>query len=189
MAPIALGIAGICAVLVPAIGRFAPKPRLLWNASASAPIGLYRVHPGAMLRAGDLVAISPPPLLARMMVERHYLALGVPLLKHVAALPGQIVCRSGGAVTIAGRLVALARPFDSHARILPFWQGCRRIREGELFLLNPTADSFDSRYFGPVPAAGLIGRATPLLTRDTPGAALCWRAGGQSRALRSTSQP
>jgi type IV secretory pathway protease TraF len=45
---------------------------------------------------------------------------------------------------------------------MPSWQGCRRPGAGELFLLAPGADSFDSRYFGVVPATHVVGRAVPL---------------------------
>ena len=86
-----------------AVAWLAPAPRLLWNASASAPIGLYRIDPGATPRAGDLVAIRPSPPLGAWLAERHYLPAGVPLLKRVAALPGARLCRSGVFVTIDGR--------------------------------------------------------------------------------------
>jgi hypothetical protein len=52
------------------------------------------------------------------------------------------------------------------------------LRDDELFLLNDATDSFDGRYFGPILATGLRGRATPILTRDTPDAPLRWRFGG-----------
>ena len=155
-----------------------PLPKLLiWNASASAPIGLYRINPFARPAVGDMVAVAPPPALARFMAERHYLPVGVPLLKHVAARPGALICRGDGAVTIDGRTVAIAHPTDSQGRPLPAWRGCRVLRTNELFLLNAAPDSLDGRYFGPIPASGLIGRATPILTRDTPNAPLRWRSG------------
>ena len=35
-------------------------------------------------------------------------------------------------------------------RELPAWQGCRRIADGDIFLMNPDVrDSLDGRYFGP----------------------------------------
>jgi type IV secretory pathway protease TraF len=50
-------------------------------------------------------------------------------------------------------------------RPLPAWSQCRVLLDGELFLLNPTrADSFDSRYFGPLDASFVRGRALPLFT-------------------------
>lgn len=156
-----------------------PLPNLLlWNASASAPIGLYYLHPGARPAVGDMVALTPPPALAGFMAERQYLPVGVPLLKHVAARSGAVICRHGAAVTINGRIVATARAYDSHGRSLPVWRGCRVLKADELFLLNAAPDSLDGRYFGPIPASGLIGRATPIFTRDTPDAPLRWRMGG-----------
>ncbi|WP_278983799.1 S26 family signal peptidase [Sphingobium yanoikuyae] len=171
-------VAELFIALFAGVAWFAPHPRLLWNASASAPIGLYRVHPGESPSHGDMVAFTPPPALARFMAERHYLPVGVPLLKHVAARPGALICRRDAAVTIDGRLVAIAKRADSHGRPLPVWRGCRALRPDELFLLNAAPDSFDGRYFGPVPACGLIGRATPILTRDAPDAPLRWRSIG-----------
>lgn len=152
-----------------------PHPRLLWNASASAPIGLYRVRPIEHPAVGDLVAILPPPMVGRFMAERNYLPWGLPLIKHVAGVPGQMVCRIGASVTIEGHRAATALPRDRQGRDLPKWQGCHRVAAQTLFLLNPAADSFDSRYVGALPAAGLLGRAIPLLTRDAPSAPLIWR--------------
>jgi len=152
-----------------------PMPKLLlWNASASAPMGLYAINPLHELAVDDMVAVTPPPALARFMAERHYLPVGAPLLKHFAARPGALICRRDAAVTIDGRRIALAKSADSHGRELPVWRGCHRLRDGELFLLNPAPDSFDGRYFGAIPATGLIGRATPVLTRAAPHALLRW---------------
>lgn len=153
-----------------------PAPRLLWNASASAPIGLYRIDADAAPRVGDLVAIDPPPALAGFLGARGYLPRGVPLLKRVAALPGALVCRSGTFVTVDGTGAARALARDRANRPLPAWTGCRTVGRGELFLLNAAPDSLDGRYFGPLPAAGLIGTAHPLFTRSHASAPLRWRA-------------
>lgn len=155
-----------------------PMPKLLlWNASASAPVGLYVINPLREPAVGDMVAITPPPALGRIMAQRHYLPVGVPLLKHVAARPGALICRRDATVTIDGRRAATAKSADSHGRPLPVWRGCHVLRDGELLLLNAAPDSFDGRYFGAVPATGLLGRATPILTRDMPNAPLRWRGG------------
>jgi conjugative transfer signal peptidase TraF len=161
-----------------------PAPRLLWNASASVPTGLYRIDVGARPRLGELVAIAPSPMLATWLDERRYLPRGVPLLKHVAARPGALVCRSGSFVTIDGVGAARAHAQDRAGRPLPVWTGCRTVARNELFLLNAAPDSLDGRYFGPVPAAGLIGTAHPLLVRAAPGAPLRWRPDGSVQAIR-----
>ncbi|CAH0351808.1 MULTISPECIES: S26 family signal peptidase [unclassified Sphingobium] len=158
------------------VAIFDPRPRLIWNASASAPIGLYRIQTDSDPPAGVLVAVTPTPPLARWLAARRYLPEGVPLLKHVAAKAGQRICRKGGAVSVDARPVAVARARDGRGRALPAWQGCRTLKPGELLLLNPTVpDSMDGRYFGALPASTLLGRATPLLTRDTPDTPLRWR--------------
>uniref|UniRef100_UPI00215A7306 S26 family signal peptidase n=1 Tax=Escherichia ruysiae TaxID=2608867 RepID=UPI00215A7306 len=77
-------------------------PRLIWNASASVPLGLYAVQPVGDLTLGDLVAVSPPEPLAQFITARGYVGPGVPLLKRVTALPGTRVCRTGTTITVHG---------------------------------------------------------------------------------------
>tara|TARA_R110000782_G_scaffold78276_6_gene155263 strand:- start:18144 stop:18713 length:570 start_codon:yes stop_codon:yes gene_type:complete len=153
-----------------------PLPRVIWNASASAPLGLYRIEPDGDPAVNVLVAITPPAPLARWMVERGYLGEDVPLLKHVAAKVGQRVCRIGAVVSVDARPVAIALTRDRLGRPLPVWRGCRTLAAGELLLLNPDhPDSLDGRYFGPLDASAMLGRAIPILTRDAPNAPLIWR--------------
>jgi conjugative transfer signal peptidase TraF len=136
---------------------------LIWNASASVPIGLYHVQPEDHLAITDLVVVVPPEPVAGFLAERDYLPRGVPLLKRVLALPGQTVCRNHLAVMIDGVVMSFARERDHRGRPLPVWQGCQIIAEGDVFLMNwQSADSFDGRYFGPLPAASILGRAVPL---------------------------
>ncbi len=144
---------------------FRPSPHLLWNASPSVPTGLYALASIDTFKRGDLVAARPAAALAQYMAVRHYLPLGLPLIKHVGALPGQTVCRHGLAVSINGHIAAAARPSDHLHRPLPVWQGCHPIAPGEIFLLNPgVPDSFDGRYFGVVAMASIMGRTVPLWT-------------------------
>ncbi|MGA0603870.1 S26 family signal peptidase [Caulobacter sp. KR2-114] len=142
-----------------------PLPAVLWNTTASAPIGFYRVRPVGRLDVGDLVIAGPPEPLATWLDDAGYLPRGVPLLKGVAAVAGQRVCRTGDIVTVDGRPTARARKRDRLGRSLPTWLGCRRLAVGEVFLLNPAApDSFDGRYFGPTEVGDVLGRATLLWT-------------------------
>jgi type IV secretory pathway protease TraF len=96
---------------------------LIWNASASVPIGLYAVERPTQLRVDDLIAVAPGPL-AKFLADRAYLPRGVLLLKHVLAVSGQSVCRDSLAVTIDGTTIGEARERDSRSRSLPSWQGC-----------------------------------------------------------------
>jgi type IV secretory pathway protease TraF len=108
--PLALGLTA-CAALTRA-----SAPSLIWNTTASAPIGLYRVLSPRPMRRGDLVAIAPPPALANALARRGVLPLGVPLIKPVAGLPGDLVCRHRRTITVAGRTLASARLRDSRAQ-------------------------------------------------------------------------
>ena len=148
-------------------GFIHPAPKLIWNASASVPIGLYRVRPAGDLHVTELVVVRPSPPLANSLDERGYLPKSVPLLKHILALPGQTVCRTGRTITIDATAMGEALDHDRRGRLLPVWQGCRVIAQGEVFLMNRQAeDSLDGRYFGPLPATTIVGEAAPLWTDE-----------------------
>src|SRR3546814_17162769 len=70
----------------------------------------------ASLLVGERVAIEPPAELRRMMRERGYLPDRMPLLKRIAAVSGQRVCRFAHGVTIEGMLVGIARARDRAGR-------------------------------------------------------------------------
>lgn len=157
----------LLAAIGPAFLR--PQPRLIWNATPSVPIGLYFSRPSGKLQIGELVVVSPPHALARYLEVRHYLPEGVPMLKHILALPGQTVCRKGRVILVDGRTMGTALDRDAHGRPLPVWQGCKRIPTGDVFLMNrKSADSFDGRYFGLLPSTTIAGRAEPVWTRQEP---------------------
>ncbi|MBR1177059.1 S26 family signal peptidase [Bradyrhizobium sp. KB893862 SZCCT0404] len=142
-----------------------PLPLYIWNASASVPIGLYRLGPAEHFHVTELVAAQPPEPLATFLDLNGYLPVGVPMLKRVLALPGQTVCRSRLAISVDAIAVGEARDRDGRGRPLPKWQGCRVVGDGELFLMNwQSDDSLDGRYFGFLPASSVIGRAIPVWT-------------------------
>ncbi|MEI9407009.1 S26 family signal peptidase [Mesorhizobium argentiipisi] len=175
-APIIL--AGALASVAVGCPAFVPMPvTLIWNASASAPLGLYLIDIDERPAVGDLVAVNAPEPLAAFLADRGYLPKGVPLLKHIVAASGQSVCRSGLTITIDGAVAGMALQRDRAGRALPVWQGCRRLASGEVFLMNRWArDSLDGRYFGPIPADRIIGRALPLWTCGNGKACFEWRA-------------
>jgi conjugative transfer signal peptidase TraF len=139
---------------------------LIWNATASAPIGLYRVTHSRALSRGDLVLAVPAPQLAAFAAARGYLPRSVPLVKRIAAVAGDVVCARAVSIFINGRFAAARRAADGKGRPLPAWHGCKTLRANEVFLLMPDAHaSFDGRYFGPTPASQVVGLLDPLWTR------------------------
>lgn len=169
-------VAATCATLVVPVAHLA-----VWNVTPSVPTGLYAIRGKSSLQVGDRVAVDPPPELKRLLADRNYLPTGVPLLKRVAALSGQRVCRNGHRITIDGRLAGHARAHDRLDRALPEWSGCRKLRRGALFVMSPDAPaSFDGRYFGVLPLTAVIGRATPVWTDENGTGARVWFADPRS---------
>jgi conjugative transfer signal peptidase TraF len=157
-------LAGLGLIAVPAVAGW--QPRIIWNGSASVPLGLYIAAPADDLALGDLVLVRPPETLTAFLAERRYVARGVPLLKHVAALPPQVVCAESTAIAVDGETVAYRRMADRLGRPLPTWHGCHRLESGEVFLLNPAEpDSLDGRYFGPLPRSNIVARLRPVWIR------------------------
>ena len=134
---------------------------MVWNASASVPVGLYRIQADP-IGCGDLVLVRPPLEVAELPQRRGYLPKSAYLIKIIAATGGDRVCRFADRVFVRGLLAARAAWRDTMGRAMPSWWGCRRLEADNLFLLAPDIDSFDSRYFGAVPQAQVVGRAAPL---------------------------
>ncbi len=156
MRPIMLvAAAAVAAIGAPCLQR---TPRLVWNASNSVPIGLYRIDARAPIR-GDLALVKLPTEISRLADRRGYLPASAYLLKHVAAIGSDRVCRVGSIVTVQRRLVAIAASADALGRSLPKWHGCRTLNAGEYLVLNGAHNSYDGRYFGAVSKDRVIGRA------------------------------
>jgi conjugative transfer signal peptidase TraF len=139
-----------------------PPPLLVWNASASTPRGLNRIYPGARVHRGDSVVAALREPYRTLAAERGYLPIGVPLVKRVAAVPGDRICGHGAVITINGRAAAVRKRLDARGRELPAWNGCIRLGTGEYLLLGEGDWSFDGRYFGATRSSQIVGRAVLL---------------------------
>ncbi len=145
------------------------------NTTPSLPRGLWRVLPLAAAPArGDIVSFCPPltPLF-REAKARAYLGAGAcpggfePMLKPIAGLPGDQVELSEAGLAVNGTLLPNSKPLaaDPSGRPLkPLAPGRFTIPHGSILLVsghNP--QSFDSRYFGPVPIHAVQSLAHPVL--------------------------
>ena len=158
--------AAIVATALVATLLWPPRPLLVWNASASSPLGLYRVGSPRGVAPGEMVVAWPPPDARRLGSVRHYLPANVPLVKRVAAVAGDRVCAIGESILVNGRVETRRRPSDGVGRPLPWWIGCEDLRDGDLFLLTPNVpDSFDGRYFGITRATDVVGSARLIWAR------------------------
>lgn len=163
-APAALATSGLAAAVF----------GLRLNTTPSEPLGLWRILPlDRPAQVGDRVFVCLPRTAPFEEARRRgYLRFGLcsgwtgPLIKEVAGLGGARVV-VGRSVVIDG--VPLPNSFlqarDGEGRVLsPFVGGV--VSEGTVFLHSGFGGSYDSRYFGPVPLDGVLGRAVPLLTFD-----------------------
>ncbi len=160
-----IAVAAIGAAVVLGSAAFPPAPRLVWNASASAPIGLYSVSPGALAEPGDMVIARVPEPYRRLAATRRYLPMNVPLVKRVAAAAGDEVCALGQEIFVNGRWIAARLVTDGAGRPMPMWSGCVRLRGRQLFLVMDAPASFDGRYFGVTEGGDIIGKARLLWAR------------------------
>lgn len=144
------------------------------NLTPSYPLGIWRIVPLERdVEIDDLVFICPPLTPAfELAHERGYLRRGScpgwlsPLIKTVVGLPGQTI-GTGHSVTVDSLALPHSEihPLDAEGRALsPYAGGV--VPSGQVFLHSSFAGSYDSRYFGPIPADGLLGLATPILAFD-----------------------
>ncbi|MBX5154098.1 conjugative transfer signal peptidase TraF [Rhizobium lentis] len=142
------------------------------NLTPSEPLGLWRIIPLHRPAAvDDLLFICPPETAAmRAARARGYLRSGscpggvAPLIKTVIAVVGQHV-EIGVSVSVDGRGVSsssLALRDGKGRPLTPFPSGI--VPPGYIFLHPAFPSSYDSRYFGPVPASGILGLAQEVFT-------------------------
>ena len=129
-------LTALAATLLTLSGAPGRPLRIVYNASASAPLGWYAVQTARQIAPGDLVVVRPPSGVERLMIERRYIGVGVPLLKFVLAIRGAQVCRAGDRVTVNAAVVGAAFDHDSRGRPLPRWSGCRRLGPNEILSLD-----------------------------------------------------
>lgn len=150
-----------CACVLPVCVNF--SHRVFFNPSSSAPRGWYWLSHARSYELGSFTISHLPAPFAALADHRRYIPQSIPVLKRIAAAPGDWVCESVGDVVINGRFVARAVTVDGSGRELKTWQGCSILASGQYFLLNAdSTESFDSRYFGPVKGSMFVGTAIPL---------------------------
>lgn len=159
----ALAVAAVAGIV--GVSVLPPERLLVWNSTASAPKGLYFVG-GGVFESGAWVMISGDAPSAKWIAENGFLARGWPVIKRVAAVEGDEICRDGDQVFINGIHAATALKTDGAGRELPRWHGCFSIQANERFLLNDHPRSLDGRYFGVTKRADIIGVARLIIRVD-----------------------
>ena len=141
------------------------------NLTPSFPLGIWRIEElDREATVGDRVFICPPkgPAFA-LGLERHYLLTGLcpsgsgPLIKTIVAVAGQFIDIQAEVIIDGHKLPnSMVRSTDVQGRPLSRFAG-GHVPAGFVFLHSDFGGSYDSRYFGPLPASGILGLAVPVL--------------------------
>ena len=151
------------------------------NPTPSLPQGIWQQIPLSQpLQRGQIVFVClPPSALSRQAKDRGYLYYGncpggyAPLLKPVAAVPGDIVTMSNQGIRVNGQWLPNSVPSQGDSQQRPLTavpSGRYVVKPGTVWLISTYyAQSFDSRYFGPVPIHQIQGTAKPVWLWHTQG--------------------
>jgi conjugative transfer signal peptidase TraF len=171
--PIWIVLSALVLVALGSLVRHGAPLRL--NLSSSIPAGWYvarDVRTGSPLQRGTLVAACLPSSVAAWGRSRGYLHRGscpggtAPVGKPIFAIGGDtVVVRSNGLEldgTPMPRTGALPRDSDGRP-LMRVPDGRYVIPPGEVWLVSTFSPrSWDSRYFGSVPASAIVSALTPL---------------------------
>lgn len=158
----ALAAAGLAAlILASTLDHVSSRYRLVYDGQVTRCLEgwlfLVDLSDGEVARGG-FVAFRPPATVAE-----HY-GRPVAFLKRVAGLPGDRVTVGPERIDVNGTVVgdglALSPVLDVDAENLV---RSFIVPDGTVFLMGDTADSYDGRYWGPLPASEIIGEARWLL--------------------------
>jgi len=139
-----------------------PMDRLIWNRTGSAPQGLYWLSDEPFTH-GRWVVVSASSAEAQWAEEHGFVGRNWPLLKQIAGLPGDEICRTDTQIMINGKGAGEARLRDSLGRDLPSWEGCVVLGQVQLFLMNAHPDSLDGHYFGATDRSDIEAVASLIL--------------------------
>ncbi len=163
---IAMGVT-LLVVATTAEIKFPPRPIVLYNPSASAPIGWYRLRANAPLKVGDQVAAYAPEWARKLADERQYLPYEYPMIKTIWASSGTKICVHNNRISVPNYPVIISLSQDSLGRDMPKLSGCFTLKADEYFLVSPDVQAgFDSRYFGAVEAQNILGKVEFLGNRQ-----------------------
>jgi conjugative transfer signal peptidase TraF len=157
-------VANLGLAILASAPAFQDHPPFIINETVSMAKGVYAYTENAnAIKRKDIVALKMTIGANAYLVDE----LGYPdktlLIKRVAGLSGDVMCRRGTTVTINAQTVHAFRR-DRFGTLLPYWSGCHVLLPQEVFLLGDHPSSFDSRYFGPIAKDQLIGTYRGVMT-------------------------
>lgn len=142
------------------------------NTSTSYPPGLYQLQPKIIPKKGSLILFCPPDNSTLTLAKnRNYIKFG-PCSGGFSPVIKRIFGQSGDRIVLGEYVSINSSPHpempvlksDVQNRPLPQLAGFT-VPDNHVFVLSDHQPvlSFDSRYYGPVPTANIIGVIQPVL--------------------------
>ncbi len=136
----------------------------------SIPRGLYWTSNESISR-GSIAGGCLPLKVVRSLIAKRYALHGncpghvLPYFKYVAAVAGDTVIESSNGILINGRFWPRSRPLSRDSNGAPLiWTSHKYIvNRGQVLLLGSNPRSYDGRYFGAVPLAGMTSMQPVLV--------------------------
>ena len=140
------------------------EPVFIINKSPSVPLGIYWIDRMTIPKKGDIVIIDIPESIRQLAYERKYVSKSAKLLKPLAANGNDEICLTKDQeFKINGESFGYFLDKDADGKKMPkMFSGCEKIRTNEIGVASKKHNSFDSRYFGPVPKESIVGKAKPV---------------------------
>lgn len=153
-------------VLSLALGALTARRDLIYNATASYPLGFYRLRAKDSFERGDLVIFAVPPGVRDLVRDRSYIPPRGDLMKTIIGVAGDRYCLRDDYFYVRGLPVGPVFKTDARSQPLPrLTTGCREVPSGSVLVASRSIErSFDSRYFGPIPTHTILGVTEPLWT-------------------------
>lgn len=139
------------------------------NLTPSEPVGIYHLVAAGTER--DALVWLKQPVGPTAFILHRYAPAYIPLIKRVAAIPGDVVQIATPGVRINGMLWTDSAPLDRDAegRSLEHYPfGSYRVLTGQLWVMSSNPRGIDSRYFGPVAETSVISRLVPVVIWSSP---------------------
>lgn len=166
-----LGLVFAMVAVLPALWLIFALGNYRINWTASYPIGIWQIKElDRAYKIGDLVFICPPSARPELIEarKRGYLRPGsclgnlAPLIKRIVAREGQLIEVKEN-IWISGQRLAHSEllTFDDQGRPLPM-SPSGPVPPRHIFVHSNHRASYDSRYFGSLPVANILGHAEPV---------------------------
>ena len=155
-------VTGLGIAVLAVMSCLRPQVLLLYNYTDSLPHGFYFVEKRDFYKRGDMVVFPVPRSVRSLVDERQWLHEKGFLVKPLIGLKGDSVCTKHDRFSVGGHDFGGIQLHDEQGLPLPRYAVCGVLKAGFLVGVEGMPNSFDSRYFGPVPERSVIGVAIPF---------------------------